>query len=500
MKERREIVNDVTTININRVEYSAIIIGPEKSGVPKHVLQTEREDGIIIDGKEITPFHWKGIIKDDTYQYVYFEKANLEPIETITTCHRKDALNLIKEIAYGIEQSSAKFLDNAIGVFPLYRIYILDKTKIVLLPPDMGSMLEIARMGERREQEANYLIKKNTEKGFILIQELAELMYWAASGRLPYESKDVRTCDYTEVPLEWYEKNLDEKTMGFINFVLHAKERQMRDIAGNRKSSENVSWFLNRVDELEWNLDNKTIDERENDIEKTENTEEFGQYFEKIQKKAKKRDFWRVKGTLILSVAAVVIIMGTIFGSILKSKFEAPYTKDMNQVEIIEDFFKNMNDLNAADLTHNGIKTDAPQTSAVMNLFVTKQTRTAYEMKDPHIDLETWLENGKPAIPEASFIYGADIESIEQIDDDTFRASGIWYVPYAESEEAEITPPEGYIVVYLYEVDEDFTFEYSKRGWWTVTNITLSKENPIGYELVETYAVQNGIQKALGEK
>lgn len=497
MSEKREIINDVTTIAVNGREYSAIVIGPEASGVPKHILQSERKDGIIVDGESISPFSWKGVTKDDTYQYVYFDKCNLEPIETITTVHREDALVLIKQIAFGLMSSDPEFLNMATGVFPLYRIYILDKKKIVLLPTDMGDLIQIARMGERREKEANYLIKRNSEKGFLLIQEMAELMYWAITGRLPYENKDVRTCDYNEVPLQWYENALEEKTAGFVNFILHAKERQMRDIAGNRSGKANLSWFLKRTEEINWNLKNKTIEDRENTVKETENREDYKKYFEKIEKKANRRNFWRVKGTIILSLAAVLLIAGIIAGTILNSKFEAPYTKDMDQIEIVEDFFVNMNNIDPTRMDNNAIKATIPQYNAVISLFVNKQTRSAYEMKSPAVELEQWLADGKPAVPESSFIYGADITSITEIGENKLRASGIWYSPYSESEESEIEAPEGYMIVYKYDVDEDFTFSWSKRGWWVVDDIEITKYDYLGYELVEVYNTPTVMEKML---
>lgn len=491
----REIENNLTTIVLNDIEYSAINIGPESSGVPKHILQTERQSGIIIDGEEISSFEWKGVTKDSEYQYVYFDKLELEPLEAITTTSRKNALYLIKEIAYGIINASPSFLDMATGIFPLYRIYILDKTKILLLPPDMGALISISRIGER---SSDYLTKRNTEKGFTLIREMAELMYWAATGRLPYENKDVRTCDYTEVPLSWYESNLDKKCLGFIESVLHMRERQMRDISGNRKAQVNLSWFLKESVELDWNLDDRTVEEREESVSRTEGTEEYTHYFAKIEKEAKKRNFWRVKGTLILSVAAVAVIICVILGSVLKAKYEAPYTRDMDKNQIVADFFNNMNNIDPTAMDNNAFKATAPQYNAVLGLYVNKQTRTAYETLNPAVNLQEWLRNGKPAIPATSFIYGADITSITELDDNTLRASGTWYTPYRESEELDIEPPEGYTVVYTYDVDEDFTFEWSKRGWWIVTNIEITKYEYTGYELIETYTTPSTIERMLG--
>ncbi len=498
MKETRTIENNITTINLNGIEYSAINIGPEASGVPKHIMQAERQNGMIIDREEIRPFYWRGVTKDQKYQYVYFDKANIEPFETITTKHREIALSLIRDLAYGIMKASNDFLDMAVGVFPLYRVYIIDERKILILPPDMGALIAISKIGDCWDKDLGALKKKNTEKGFTLIQEMAELMYWSISGRLPYENKDIRISDYDEVPLSWYEPKIDGKVLGFIEFILHAKERQMRDISGNRKANENLSWFIKRCDSLSWDFKNRTLEEREEAIDKCEETEQFKHFFKKTETKAKKRNFWRIKGTLILSLVAVLLVVSTIAGTILKSKLSAPYTRDMSQIEIVEDFFKNMNNIDPSNMENNAFKAQAPQYNAVMGLYVNKQTRAAYESINPAVNLDSWLDEGKPAIPSTSFIYGADINEITTIGDNKVRASGTWYSPYSDDDSLKIDIPEGYTVVYMYDVDEDFTFEWSKRGWWTVTEIEISKYEYIGYELVETYAEQSAMEKLLG--
>ncbi len=182
----------------------------------------------------------------------------------------------------------------------------------------------------------------------------------------------------------------------------------------------------------------------------------------------------------------------------MKSKLSAPYTRDMSQIEIVENFFKNMNNIDPSNMENNAFKAQAPQYNAVMGLYVNKQTRAAYESINPAVNLDSWLDEGKPAIPSTSFIYGADINEITTIGDNKVRASGTWYSPYSDDDSLKIDIPEGYTVVYMYDVDEDFTFEWSKRGWWTVTGIEISKYEYIGYELVETYAEQSAMEKLLG--
>ena len=479
--------NDITTITVAGNECSAIIIGPEANNVPRHLLQLERQDGIIIDGETISPFRWKGVTKDDKYQYVYFDKCNLEPLSYITTKYRNNALNLIMQLGYGLSKCNNNFLNLTTGVLPLYRIYILDGSKILILPPDMGDMIAIARMGERRGAEDGHLIKRDSEPSYRLILEMGELLYWAAAGILPYEKDDVRTCGYREVPLSWYEDKLDENTMSFINKILHMKEREQRDIGGNRKSHENLGWFLKNAIDLDWNLPSITAEERDLNIKKAEEKPEYLTFFEKVSKEAKKRNFWRVKGTMIVTVSAVAIMLIGLFGTMLFEQFKPPVTKDLSQTEFIESFYEKQDSLNAAEL-ETAIKADVPQSTEVTNLFVTKQSRAVYETLDPHVRASEWVAAGKPDVMYDNFIYGTVLHDIEQIDEDTFRAKTTWYTPYAyEDGEDTYTPPEGYVVVYSYNVWQDFTFKWNRRGWWNVTELDLPHYEFVGRELVETY-------------
>ena len=160
----------------------------------------------------------------------------------------------------------------------------------------------------------------------------------------------------------------------------------------------------------------------------------------------------------------------------------------MNQVEFIESFYSLQDSLNSADLD-TAIKADIPQSTEVLSLFVSKQARTAYETFDPHVKASEWVASGKPEVMYDSFIYGVVINSIEKLDDDTFRAKATWYTPYEYDDDSEeyYTPPEGYVAVYSYDVWQDFTFKWNKRGWWNVVDIELPQYEFIEMELVGTY-------------
>ena len=482
-------MNDIIKeITVGDKPYLGIEIGDDKTGVPKNILQGMRMSGIIVDDHELTPWAWNGVTSVDDRVYVYFDKCNIEGLETISTTNRENALMLIKEIAYGILSADKEFISLEGNVFPLYRIFILDKTKILLLPPDLGNILAISRIGEKRRDEVGNLVKENTLHSFQLILEMVELMYYAATGLFPYSLHEVRSNHFQEIPLDFFNTGLDISTEAFINLILHAGNRKTRDISGNRKAQENLGYFLQEASKLEWNLQSITEEEKDDKVKEVEDSPEFQTFMEKSSKIAKKRDFWRVKGTLITAAAAIAIIIIAVFSSILYNSLKPPVTKDMDQKAMLLHFYESQNNLDSTEM-EAGVKCDIPQATEVMNLFVTRQTRMAYENSNPQINAVDWVNNGKDAIPETSYVYGTVIDRIEIIGDDEWKVTATWYTPYPYEKEKEDADDkiEGKVAVYSYEVTETFHFKWNKRGWWNIDNIEITGYKFLNLEYADTY-------------
>ena len=476
----------ITKITIGTAEYYGIEVGDDKTGAPK--LQGVRQKGLIISGDEITEWDWHGITSVGDRVYAFFDPCSIEGLETIATSNRDNALMLIEEIAYGLLHADKGFLSLEGDVFPLYRIFILERTKILLLPPDLGNILAIARIGERRREEVGNLVKENILHSYGLILEMAELMYFAAAGIFPYALHEVRSNHFQEIPLSFLSDELDPSAADLINTVLHAGNRKMRDICGNRKGQENLGWFLQHALSVSWNLRSITEEESERRRERAEESEEYKEFFEKAARTAKRRDFWRVKGTLITAAAAVALIIIAVSSSVLYNSLKAPGTKDMSQEEMLVHFYEAQNDLDITEMSE-GVKASIPQESEVMNLFVTRQTRMAYENKNTQVNAEKWINSGRPAIEETCYVYGTVIEKTELIGDDKWNVEAIWYTPYPyekERENEDVSQP-GKATVYSYRVNETFTFEWNRRGWWNITDIEITGYEFLGIEYADTY-------------
>jgi hypothetical protein len=107
----------------------------------------------------------------------------------------------------------------------------------------------------------------------------------------------------------------------------------------------------------------------------------------------------------------------------------------------------------------------------VTNLFVTRQTRLAYEGINSQVDPNRWIADGKPALVEGTFLYGvADVEVVQQ-DETTFTATGTLYTPYSYTDEGEQQVQSQGVPIYLYHITQQFTVEMGKRGWYEITDI-----------------------------
>ena len=187
--------------------------------------------------------------------------------------------------------------------------------------------------------EVNALIRRDSEDNYRLIAEMGELLYYAASGELPYISDDVRKYKYREFSLQsalaLLSESLEDKTLGFINLILHAKRQEMRDIMGNNSPAKALSWFITRSETLEWNLEERN----ECDRKKITESDEFRLFSEKAYSGAKRNTFFRKKGTIIIISLVVAIFVGTFLYDYISNLLEPPVSAGLDQEGVIMSFY-----------------------------------------------------------------------------------------------------------------------------------------------------------------
>lgn len=479
-------MNEVIDIIRDGEKKTAICIGQDDFGLPKHLMQGAKHDGIISDGKTLERWFWDGLCTIEGMRYVYFSPARIRPIYDISTYSRPKALEIVRNLAFALVSADESFLDLITGVLPLYRIWIYDDTKVLVMPPDLGDLIGIMRDEETKENEVNRIIQGTAEKQFLLITEMAELLYYAASGIFPFASDEVRGSGYREAPISLF-ASLPERTEGFISFIFHAKNREMRDIMGNGSGGQCLKWFLDRSKDLEWNLPARTEEERDAEIKKNTSSESYSNFFKERTRIYKRNTFWRTKGTAICVGAVIGIFVFAFLFSYIKGLLEPPTTRDMDEYGVIEAFYDAQSECNPTELTTAVKGFSPPQEMEVTNLFVTSKTRFAYEYFDPLVNAEEWVNEGMPALPMGSEVYGVILEDIEKTGDNSYMATGIWYLPFPENEEEQVITEQGEVVVYRYRVHQSFEMKWNKRGWWNIVGSEITDYEFIDALMPETY-------------
>lgn len=467
---------DIAKITVDGRTRSAIRIGSKEDSLPSHILQGGKKEGVIVENGIPRPFLWDSITFENDQRYVYFDEMELWSLEEMFYSKRPLALEIVRNIAIGLENAPESFLNLETGVFPLYRIFLLKGSGVLLLPPDIGDVISILRNDEERMGEVNVLIRRDSEQQFKLIMEMAELLYYAVAGRLPYQDQDIRHYKYEEYPLanilEANGEKLDERTVGLINFILHSKRREMRDIMGNRSGGKALVWFLEKSRDLDWNLGEGSDDM----IGAYEDTGEYSRFAKRSVDGARRHNFFRRRGTIITVCAIAGVLVAAFLYDYISAFLEPPVTAGMEQEAVVGCFYDAQSNIDPTGLMDAVKGASIPQESEVTNLYVTGRMRQAYENIDPILNVNTWLEKGMPAVPEYTMVYGVVLDRTERIDDNTLRAYTTWYTPYA-ADESDSEETEQDSTVYVYSVVQDFTFNWNDRGWWNIVDAPITESS-----------------------
>ena len=463
---------------IDGIEYSCIALGKDDFAIPRHMMQGEKQNGYIYRDGKLSPWTWDAFTTIDGIRYFYFEKTSLKPFSSIAYENRSNALVLLRELAEALTKLPKDFVAPQLGLLPVYRFYILDDNSWLILPQDLGDLFSLYYTDEDRFLSLGCFAKGGTEPSFTLIRQFAQFLYYALTSDAPYQEKAIREYNYTEFPLSEYKSylfpKLDDKTIGFIDFCLHASSKDMRKINGNKKPEENLEWFVEKTASLSWDVENKSKDEYKKVKEELKNNGSVQKFMQKTEQGAKRNNFCRKKGSVIIAITATVIIVGAFLFSYISNLLEPPYTKDMEPTEIIYAFYEAQNELNVSDMTAALKGCKAPQESEVLNLFVNKQTRMAYEQFSPVVRADEWVNEGKPSFNSTMFVYGNSDVVVTEIGENKYQAKLKYYSPYDyNADESTLNnAAQSEAFTYVYDFTQEFELAYNKRGWWNIVNVT----------------------------
>ncbi len=487
--------NDIIEIELENIKYTAIAFSDKNCELPSFLLQGEKQPGYIFKNDELEKWYWSGFTTYQESKCLYFEPLKLYPLAELAFSLRNKAPLLIANLAKALSKLDSNFLDLQSGIVSAWRIYFTHDNGVLILPRNLSDIFSSTSSEAVRYDNANYFIHASILPSFSLIDQMAQLYYYSITSIRPYEFTTVRENGYNAISLKILSKSLDIKIdydlVDKIDKILHLKLSKIRDISSNYEPQVALKWFIERFEDISWSLENKEYFKL--DINDLLNNTNLQATIMKYQKKEKRIVFWRKKGTIIIvSTIIAAFVIGFVVGRV-KEALAPPYTADYTKTEIINAYYESQNSLDVQKLEASLKRgTKSPVANEITTLFVTRQTRMAYEQIDTVVNPSSWVEEGMPPIDDKYLIYGIDDIVISQINENQYKVESIYYSPYPLeneiSQEEQPLDPTGLYTCYRFKQTEIFTFEYNDRGWFEISNITNAGMNYLDTLIVPTFS------------
>ncbi len=475
---------DIINLKIDDVKYTAIVFDNKNTDLPAALLAGEKAASYLYKNEELIPWYWNNFSTYEGSKCVYFEQMELYPLAEIATSLRSKAPLLINNLAKALNKCSTKFIDLRGGIISAWRIYFTADDDVLILSSTLGDIFASTNSESTRFNNTSSLIHSSIHPAFTLIDEMAQFYYYAAIGIKPFEKDTIREIGYKAIPLRLVAPilapEIQKEMLDKIDGILHLPMGKQRDISGNQSPQAALEWFFNRFNGASWNLPNRKA--LPDTYQTLKENKAANSYLETIEAKARKKIFWRMRGTLIIVIAICTLLVGAFVKDRVQSFLAPPYTAGMDQSGVIQSYYGAQNDLDVEKLEDSFARgVDSPIANEVTTLFVTRQTRQAYESKNTVINPVTWEKEGRPAIPYGSMIYGVDDVQIQDAGNNNFKVTSIFYSPddYSEFDD-EIDPSaemvaRDYAFIYRFKQVQIFTINLAKKGWYEIDNIkTLS--------------------------
>lgn len=472
--------NNIINLEIDNKEYSAIVFDNKDTELPHALLTGEKAVSFLYKDGILNEWYWKGFSQYKGSKCVYFDKINIHPLAELSTSLRHKAPMLINKLAKAICLCDSKFLDLRGGIISAWRIYFTDNDDILLLSSNLSDIFASTNSESVRYENTASFIHSGIHEAFSLIDLMAQYYYFAAIGMKPFENHSIREIGYKAIPLSLaapiicpeLSKDMIDKIDGILGLPLG----KQRNISANLNPQKALEWFFTKFSNIDWDLKNldKPIDTQDL-LEKNESTKN---YLISVSKKASKRIFLRKKGTLIIVIAIITLTVGGFTYSRIKDYLAPPYTAEMDQNGVIESYYNAQNDLDVQKLDASfahGVK--SPIETEVTTLFVSRQTRQAYENTNSIINPVTWEAEGRPVVAANSMLYGVDNVNIEAIGNNNYKVTSIFYSPnnYQEDTESSTTVDSNedtnYLYTYRFKQIQIFTIELNKKGWYEISDL-----------------------------
>ncbi|HKJ85587.1 MAG TPA: hypothetical protein VKA06_05905, partial [Spirochaetia bacterium] len=400
----QEIANGLITVHRNGKDFLGVDTGiPSNSPSLRKLAGQKRQHGWLIrgDGAEI----WQplGFVEHAGAIHVYGPLAAGRFVEEILHDESIDRLAMLERLAKALAVLKSEKIPMV--TFHSRSLVVLDDGGVLVLPPDiMTAIREHQDYTSRihRMERYNHPDRSPDENvGF----SLAAATYFVLTGVFPYDAEDeeelhARVRAATVLPARYRDPEIREDVSSALQAELTAKDPAVE-----------AGVWAERL--REWHA---TGAQRELTAPERERVEqEAKQAVERLERGFKRKESVRKNGRKALIIAAIVIIVGTIPGTIIRNALQPRATAGLPPEEVVSVFYTSINTLDHMTM-EDAVIDDAGRdlVREVTNLFVIDRQRMSVEMESGFVDAQEWRDADMPTLGANKSPYG--VANLELVD------------------------------------------------------------------------------------
>ncbi|MFW6247974.1 MAG: hypothetical protein ACOC3H_02510 [bacterium] len=369
-----------------------------------------RQTGWIIKADEVTDWKPLGFVERDGRIHVYgpfasgrfFDDAledTRERVRTTEGAQREPAvaegLALVGRVAHAL--ATLRRLEVPLSPFHTRTILLLDDGGVLILPPDIMQAIREHQDYSTRIERMERFNHPDRNPNDNAVFAVAAATYAVLTGDYPYDSNDeeelhARVRATTCTPPQ----HRDVRIRDEVSDATHAE----LTAAAPARGIEEWTLLLDR-----WRAEGVSMDLTED--ERSRREEAARQAAERVERGFRRKESVRRHGRTALIVATIVVVVGTIPGTIIRNALQPRATAGLPADEVVRTFYTSINDLDHMTMEDAVIESaGADLIREVTHLFVLDRQRMSVEMESGFVDAEQWREAGMPSLPAGRLPYG----------------------------------------------------------------------------------------------
>ncbi|MFW6293399.1 MAG: hypothetical protein ACOC7V_13875 [Spirochaetota bacterium] len=401
----QEIANGLIIVHRNGNDFLGVDTGiPSNSPSLRKLAGQKRQHGWLIRGDSAEIWQPLGFVEHAGSIHVYGPLAAGRFVEEILHDESIDRLGMLERLARALAVLRAQAIEMV--TFHSRSLVVLDDGAVLVLPPDIMTAIRehqdyVSRI--HRMERYNHPDRSPEENvGF----SLAAATYFVLTGAFPYDADDeeelhARVRAGAVVPAHYRDPTIREDVSSALQAELTAKETAV----------EASDWAERLHD---WNT--RGARRELSDSERSRIEQEASQAIERLERTFKRKESVRRNGRKALIIAAIVIVVGTIPGTIIRNALQPRATAGLPAEEVVSVFYTSINSLDHMTM-EDAVVDNAGRdlVREVTNLFVIDRQRMSVEMESGFVDAQQWRDTGMPTLAPNKSPYGvANLELVDR--------------------------------------------------------------------------------------